>query len=239
MADRNDKRAADALRPLKITPGFMPNADGSCLIETGRTRVLCTATVQRGVPSFLYDSGLGWLTAEYSMLPGSTKQRKSRERLKSDSRSIEIQRLIGRSLRSVFDQTAVPDMTFTIDCDVIQADGGTRTASITGGYIALALAVKKLLRDGRIERSPLRKYLAAVSAGLVDGTPLLDLCYTEDSSAEADMNYVGTEDGEIAEIQISGEKRTVKGDEFVSLIALCRAGVTELITRQREILEDM
>lgn len=233
---RNDKRQPGALRPTKIIPGFMPNAAGSCLMQTGRTRVLVTASVQHGVPPFLQDSGQGWLTAEYAMLPGSTPQRKARERTKSDARSLEIQRMIGRSLRAVMDFTAIPGLTITIDCDVIQADGGTRTASITGGFVALALCVKKLLADKTIARSPLLQYVAAVSAGLVDGEPLLDLCYTEDSSAEADMNFVGTDAGEIAELQISGEQRTVRGDEFVKLIALCQQGVAALIEEQKKII---
>ena len=202
---RNDKRTNDTSRRVNIIPNFMPNAAGSCLIETGRTRVLCTATVSHTVPTFRPDN-MGWLTAEYSMLPGSTVVRKARERLKSDSRSIEIQRLIGRSLRSIVDLSKLPGITITIDCDVIQADGGTRTASITGGFVAFGLAVKKL--------------------------------YTEDSSAEADMNYVGTEDGEIAELQITGEQRTIRGDEFVKLISLCQDGVIQLINEQKKILED-
>ena len=235
---RADKRAADDIRPTRIKTGFMPNAEGSCLIETGRTRVLCTATVQKSLPPFLMsDQSRGWLTAEYSMLPGSTPQRKQRERQKSDSRSIEIQRLICRSLRSVMDFSAIPGITITVDCDVIQADGGTRTASITGGFVALSLAVKKLMKDGVISKSPIKSYIAAVSAGLVGGEPLLDLCYTEDSSAEADMNYVGTENGDICEIQISGEKRAVKGDEFVKLLSLCRDGVEKLINAEKEALQ--
>ena len=234
---RNDKRRSDAIRKTNIIPGFMPNAAGSCLIETGRTRVLCTATVQHGVPAFRPENQ-GWITAEYSMLPGSTVIRKQRERQKSDSRSIEIQRLIGRSLRSIIDLSLIPGLTINIDCDVIQADGGTRTASITGGYVALALAVKKLIKSGTIKQNPLKKHLAAVSAGIVEGEPLLDLCYTEDSNAEADMNYVGTDDGEIAEIQITGEKRTIKGEEFVKLISLCQDGVSALIAEQKKILED-
>ena len=172
------------------------------------------------------------------MLPGSTVVRKARERLKSDSRSIEIQRLIGRSLRSIVDLSKLPGITITIDCDVIQADGGTRTASITGGFVALGLAVKKLLAQGVITENPIKKYLAAISAGIVNGEPMLDLCYTEDSSAEADMNYVGTEDGEIAELQITGEQRTIRGDEFVKLISLCQDGVIRLINEQKKILED-
>ena len=234
---RNDKRTNDTSRRVNIIPNFMPNAAGSCLIETGRTRVLCTATVSHTVPTFRPDN-MGWLTAEYSMLPGSTVVRKARERLKSDSRSIEIQRLIGRSLRSIVDLSKLPGITITIDCDVIQADGGTRTASITGGFVALGLAVKKLLTQGVITENPIKKYLAAISAGIVNGEPMIDLCYTEDSSAEADMNYVGTEDGEIAELQITGEQRTIRGDEFVKLISLCQDGVIRLINEQKKILED-
>ncbi len=234
---RNDKRTNDTSRRVNIIPNFMPNAAGSCLIETGRTRVLCTATVTHTIPTFRPDN-MGWLTAEYSMLPGSTVIRKARERLKSDSRSIEIQRLIGRSLRSIVDLSKLPGITITIDCDVIQADGGTRTASITGGFVALGLAVKKLLAQGTITENPIKKYLAAISAGIVNGEPMLDLCYTEDSSAEADMNYVGTEDGEIAELQITGEQRTIRGDEFVKLISLCQDGVIRLINEQKKILED-
>ena len=234
---RNDKRTNDTSRRVNIIPNLMPNAAGSCLIETGRTRVLCTATVSHTVPTFRPDN-MGWLTAEYSMLPGSTVVRKARERLKSDSRSIEIQRLIGRSLRSIVDLSKLPGITITIDCDVIQADGGTRTASITGGFVAFGLAVKKLLTQGVITENPIKKYLAAISAGIVNGEPMLDLCYTEDSSAEADMNYVGTEDGEIAELQITGEQRTIRGDEFVKLISLCQDGVIQLINEQKKILED-
>ena len=234
---RNDKRTNDTSRRVNIIPNFMPNAAGSCLIETGRTRVLCTATVTHTIPTFRPDN-MGWLTAEYSMLPGSTVIRKARERLKSDSRSIEIQRLIGRSLRSIVDLSKLPGITITIDCDAIQADGGTRTASITGGFVALGLAVKKLLAQGTITENPIKKYLAAISAGIVNGEPMLDLCYTEDSSAEADMNYVGTEDGEIAELQITGEQRTIRGDEFVKLISLCQDGVIRLINEQKKILED-
>ncbi len=236
---RNDKRKLNDLRNIKVTPNFMPNSEGSCLIEFGRTRVLCTATVQRSVPPFLNDQGKGWLTAEYSMLPGSTPSRKQRERLKSDARSIEIGRLIGRSLRACVDFAALGEMTISIDCDVIQADGGTRTASITGGYIALALAVKKLMAQGTVKKQPLKCHIAAVSAGIVGDVAMLDLCYTEDSAAEADMNYVGTEDGDIAEIQVSGEKRTITGEEFIKLVALCRDGVKTLVQIQKNTLEEV
>ncbi len=233
---RNDKRKSYQMREINIIKDFMPNAQGSCLIEFGRTRVLCTATVQNQAPTYVPE-GTGWLTAEYSMLPGSTGTRKVRERMKYDGRSIEIGRLIGRSLRSVMDFTAIPGLTITIDCDVIQADGGTRTASISGGFVALYLAVEKLIEKGQIERSPIKKYIAAVSAGMVGGTPLLDLCYTEDSSAEADMNYVGDEDGNISEIQVSGEKRTITGKEFTDLLMLCRQGVDRIIAKQKSVLE--
>ncbi len=235
---RNDKRKLQDMRNVTVTPNFMPNSEGSCLIEFGRTRVLCTATVQKNVPPFLHDQGRGWLTAEYSMLPGSTPSRKQRERLKSDARSVEIGRLIGRSLRACVDFATLGEMTITVDCDVIQADGGTRTASITGGYIALALAIKKLMANGAVKKNPLKCQIAAVSAGIVGDMPMLDLCYTEDSSADADMNYVGTDTGEIAEIQVSGEARTITGDEFVKLVALCREGVQKLVEIQKQILEE-
>ena len=233
---RIDQRKADELRPVRVTKDFMPNAGGSCLIEWGNTRLLVTANYSESVPPFLKDSGRGWLTAEYAMLPGSTLTRKPRERGKSDSRSVEIQRLIGRSLRSVMDFEASSGLTIQIDCDVIQADGGTRTCAITGGYLALCLLARKLLSEGKIERNPVKAPLAAVSAGIVDGAFLLDLCYAEDSTAEADMNFVGSEDGSIAEIQICGEKRTIRPEEFSALLALCQKGVGELIALQKEVL---
>lgn len=233
---RIDGRENGALRRFRVIPDFMPNSPGSCLVEWGNTRVLVTANVEERVPPFLAGQGKGWLTAEYAMLPGSTLGRKQRERQKSDSRSIEIQRLIGRSLRSVVDFEALGERMVTIDCDVIQADGGTRTASITGGFIAFGLLVKKLMAEGKLEKNPIREYLAAVSAGIVGGEAHLDLCYVEDSSAEADMNFVGTESGGISEIQISGEKRAVSDEEFVALLALCKKGVAELVQKQKEVL---
>lgn len=229
-------RNFDQLRNISITPDFMPNAAGSCLIEWGDTRVLCSATVQESVSPFLEGKGQGWLTAEYAMLPGSTLTRKKRERGKSDSRSIEIQRLIGRSLRSILDFTAIDRLTITIDCDVIQADGGTRTASITGGFVALCLCVKKLLAQEKISKNPIKQALAAVSAGIVADKPLLDLCYKEDSSAQADMNFVGTEDGGISEIQICGEKRPISDEEFAALLQLCKQGVSQLIAIQKKVI---
>ena len=234
---RIDKRNEDQLRPVRIVKDFMPNACGSCLIEFGHTRVLVSASVTEEVPPFIDELEGGWLTAEYSMLPGSTPVRKARERGKSDSRSIEIQRLIGRSLRSMLDFTAMPGITVHIDCDVIEADGGTRTASITGGFIALNLCVRALLAQGRISRSPILGQVAAVSAGLVEGQALLDLCYSEDSRAEADMNFVGTVDGRIIEIQVCGEKRAIKSEEFDTLLGLCKRGVRRLTKIQMDVLE--
>lgn len=236
---RVDGREKDELRSLRITPHFMPNSGGSCLIEWGNTRVLVTANVENKVPPFLAGKGSGWLTAEYAMLPGSTLGRKPRERQKSDSRSIEIQRLIGRSLRSVLDFEALGERMITVDCDVIQADGGTRTASITGGFIALGLLVRRLMNEGIIDKNPIREYLAAVSAGIVDGEPLLDLCYQEDSRAEADMNFVGTEGSCISEIQICGEKRAITDVEFANLLVACKTGVKQLIQKQKEVLENL
>lgn len=233
---RIDGRNADEIRNINILQDFMPNSGGSCLIECGNTRILVTANVSYSVPPFLEGKNQGWLTAEYAMLPGSTGTRKNRERSKADSRGIEIQRLIGRSLRSIMDFSAMPEMTFTIDADVIQADGGTRTASITGAYVALHLLVRKLLAEGKLKKSPIKKGIAAVSAGIVAGEPLLDLCYAEDSKAEADMNFVGTEDGGICEVQISGEKRDVRKAEFETLLQLCTEGVAQLITIQKEAL---
>jgi len=233
---RIDKRNEDQIRRVRIVKDFMPNACGSCLIEFGRTRVLVSASVTDDVPPFIDEMESGWLTAEYSMLPGSTPVRKARERGRSDSRSIEIQRLVGRSLRAMVDFTAMPGITIHIDCDVIEADGGTRTASITGGYVALNLCVRALLAEGRISRSPLLGQVAAVSAGIVNGQALLDLCYTEDSSAEADMNFVGSEDGRIIEIQVCGEKRAISADEFDTLLGLCKKGVQQLVQIQKSIL---
>ena len=233
---RVDAREPGALRPVRVTPHFMPNSGGSCLMEWGNTRVLVTANVESRVPSFLAGQGKGWLTAEYAMLPGSTLGRKQRERQRADSRSIEIQRLIGRSLRSVMDFEALGEHTVTVDCDVIQADGGTRTASITGGFIALGLLIKRMMAAGQIAQNPIREHLAAVSAGIVGGEPLLDLCYAEDSSAEADMNFVGTESGGISEIQIAGEKRAVTDAEFANLLVLCKMGIRRLIEIQKEVL---
>lgn len=235
---RVDHREWDEIRPVQMEIGIVENAKGSCIISCGKTKVLATASVTQSVPPFLVDTGKGWLTAEYSMLPGSTIQRKNRERNKSDSRSIEIQRLIGRTLRSVVDFEKMPGITIHIDCDVINADGGTRTASITGGFVALCLCVDRLMQEGLLKESPITGYLAAISGGIVKDELLLDLCYVEDSSAAADMNMVATQEGDIAEVGITGEKRTVKDTEFQQLMQLCKKGIGELIELQKQALGD-
>ena len=205
-----NERASSELRELKIFPGFTEMAAGSALVCAGKTRVLCTASVQEGVPPFLRDTGRGWLTAEYAMLPGSTPQRKARDGVKKDGRGVEIGRLIGRSLRAACDLTRLGERTIYIDCDVLQADGGTRTAAVTGGFVALCLAVQKLLNEGQIADSPVARQVAAVSVGIVKGVPTLDLDYALDSRAEADVNVVMTrQHGEMAyaEVQGTGEGR--------------------------------
>ena len=235
---RSDNRNFDEKRELKITRNYTMHADGSVLIETGNTKVICTAFVENRVPPFLRGEGTGWITAEYSMLPGSTKTRKQRDinRLKLDGRSAEIQRLIGRSLRSVADLSLIGERTVYIDCDVIQADGGTRVASITGAFVALYDAMKKLVDGGIIERMPLTSFVAAISVGVVENEPVLDLCYEEDSNAIADMNVVMNEYGEFIEMGVTGEKRPVREDELNELIRLAKKGISELIEAQKEAL---
>jgi len=235
---RIDGRRPHELRPVVITPGFIRSADGSVLIEVGDTRVICTATVEDDVPQFLRDSGRGWVTAEYGMLPGSSATRIPREatRGRVGGRTHEIQRLIGRSLRGVIDLSALGERTIWIDCDVIQADGGTRTASITGSYIALALATRRLRERGLISAEPLRNSVAAVSAGVVAGELLLDLCYAEDSKAEVDMNLVMTGDGQYVEVQGTGEAHSFSPEQFTGLTALASKGIARLSEIQRDIL---
>ena len=240
---RTKKRAFDALRPVNIIPHFTDMAAGSVLIECGRTCVICTASVEEGVPPFLKGKGQGWLTAEYGMLPGSTDRRKAREYGKRDGRSVEISRLIGRALRCCCDLTRLGERTVYLDCDVIQADGGTRTASITGAYVALCLAVDKLIKKGQLVDSPVTCQLAAVSCGVVDDTPLLDLEYVEDSRAQVDMNLVMTRDvrtGETqyVEIQGTGEGRPLKKDELNTLLQLGEKGISELMAFQLEALDE-
>jgi ribonuclease PH len=235
---RNDGRTPDALRPVKMTTGYLMTAEGSVLIEVGNTRVLCAASVDEMVPNFLRNSGRGWVTAEYSMLPRATVERSPREVTKGrpSGRTMEIQRLIGRSLRAVVDMEALGERTLIVDCDVLQADGGTRTASITGGYVALALATQKMLEFGRLKRNPLRDLVAATSVGIVGRTALLDLCYEEDSQAEVDVNVVLTGAGEFVELQATGEKSTFREERLAEMIGLAHKGMLELFAAQRAAL---
>ena len=234
---RQDGRALDAMRPIKITPNIAPNASGSVLIAFGDTQVICAATLQKEVPRWMKAQGVegGWMTAEYSMLPYSTLDRKQRDitRGKADGRTIEIQRLIGRSLRAVADLKKLPGMTLWIDCDVLQADGGTRTASITGAYIAAEMAINKALAAGELTESPFAENVAAISAGIVDGTPMLDLSYVEDRDASVDANIVMTGSGQFVELQSSGEEATFSRAELDQLIALAEKGVNKLTAVQQ------
>ncbi len=233
---RADGRKADEPRKLKITRNYLKTAEGSVLIEFGDTRVLCTATVENSVPSFLKGKGTGWVTAEYAMLPRSSQQRISRERSKVGGRTQEIQRLIGRSLRSIMDMKALGERTVLIDCDVIQADGGTRTASITGAYIALVDGLRRARKQGMLATIPVTDYLAAISVGLVGGKPMLDLCYTEDSAAEVDMNLVMTGKGGLVEVQGTAEGGPFSKNELNKLIALGEKGIKALVRKQQDLL---
>lgn len=226
-----------ALRPIQFEPNFLSHAEGSVYVTCGATRVVCTASVEEKVPPFLRGGGSGWLTAEYAMLPRATQSRTPRERAQLSGRTQEIQRLIGRSLRAVVDAEALGERTILVDCDVIQADGGTRTASITGGYIALALAVKSLLNFKVLQRNALRHAVAATSVGIVRGEAMLDLAYDEDSQAEVDMNVVMTAAGEFVELQATGEKATFNDARLAEMVALARAGIDSLFAAQREILD--
>ena len=227
---RSGDRSPADLRPTTIEPGFVPTATGSALIACGGTRVICTASVQESVPRWLANQGRGWLTSEYGMLPASTGERKARDVSKGrpDGRTVEIQRLIGRSLRGVVDFKALGERTIYIDCDVLTADGGTRCASITGGFVALALAVARLQEEGKLAGSPLTGTVAAVSCGVVDGTALLDLDYAEDSSAEVDANVVMTGDGGLIEVQATAERTPLSRAHLDELLALAEHGITGL-----------
>lgn len=227
-------RAADQLRPVEIITKVQRFAEGSALIKVGNTEVLCSASVESGVPPWLRGRGSGWLTAEYALLPRSTSTRNRRERSGAGGRTQEIQRLIGRSLRMALDLSLLGERTITVDCDVLQADGGTRTAAITGGWVALALAVEGLLGSSAIEATPLRRQVAAVSAGIVEGVALLDLEYSEDSAADADCNLVQDEQGAIIDIQSTAERRTFDRAQLDQLLALGEAGIRELMRLQRE-----
>lgn len=236
---RDKKRAFDALRTVKIKPDYLDFADGSAYIEMGKTKVIAAATIEEKVPSFLKNSGSGWITAEYAMLPRSTEKRTIRERIqgKMSGRTQEIQRLIGRSLRSVTELGVLGERTIVLDCDVIQADGGTRTASITAGCVALALTLKKMMEEGIIDQMPLKNLAGAVSVGMVEGEMLLDLDYDEDSNAEIDMNVVETDTSQIIEVQVTAEKKPFSREELIALLDLADKGIKEIILAQKEILK--
>jgi ribonuclease PH len=233
---RRDGRRPAELRPVKLTPGFLPPAEGSVLIEMGATRVVCTATVQEGVPPFLRGQGRGWVTAEYAMLPRSSPERIERERRGPGGRTHEIQRLVGRSLRAVIDMTALGETSILVDCDVLQADGGTRTASITGGYVALVLALERLRAAGTLRKLPLTGTVAAVSVGIVEGKVVLDLDYSEDSRAEVDMNVVMTGAGRYVEVQGTAEGAPFTAGQLTRLLAAASDGVRALTALQRDAL---
>ena len=232
---RIDGRTPEMARPITIETNFVRTAAGSCLIATGNTRVICTASVEEGVPPFLRGKNQGWVTAEYAMLPASTGQRKKRDGIKKDGRSVEIQRLIGRSLRQAIDLTKLGERTITLDCDVLEADGGTRTASITGAMVALTLAIDKLVSEGKLLQSPIIHQVAAVSVGVVDNVPCCDLCYVEDSSAQVDMNLVMNEAGEFIEIQGTGEGRSFSRAELNALLSLGKTGLRTLMDKQKAV----
>jgi len=233
---RIDNRAGDQIRNTRITPNISPYAEGSALIEGGGTKVICTASVEERVPPFLRNKGTGWVTAEYAMLPRATQTRTNREILRPSGRTQEIQRLIGRSLRAVVDMSVLGERQIVIDCDVIQADGGTRCASITGAYVALALACRKLVARGIVKTSPIISEVAAVSVGIIEGVPLLDLKYEEDSIADVDMNVVCTGAGRFIEIQGTAERVPFTREQMNEMLALAETGINELFTIQRNAL---
>jgi ribonuclease PH len=237
---RIDGRAADQLRPVEIIPNVNKFAEGSALIKCGDTHVLCCASIEERTPPHVAE-GEGWVTAEYSMLPRANRERSRRDvsKLKLSPRSAEIQRLVGRALRACVDMKALGERTVTIDCDVLQGDGGTRTASVTGGFVALALALRKLVQDGVLEKLPLTGYVAAVSAGIVENQLLLDLCYEEDSHAMVDLNCVMNDRGELIELQGTGEGRAFTVEEQRELVALCQKGIVQLQALQKEIVGEL
>ena len=236
---RPSGREAGDIRPVRFTPDFTRHAEGSVLTEFGETRVLCTATIEDRVPVWMRGKGSGWVTGEYGMLPRATHTRSAREaaRGKQSGRTMEISRLIGRSLRAVTDLDALGERTITLDCDVLQADGGTRTASISGAYLALAIAVERLLKSRKFKRNPLHGQVAAVSVGIFQGLPVLDLDYAEDSEAETDMNVVMNDAGDYIEVQGTAEGHAFSQDEMNAMLALARKGITELLDSQQEALE--
>jgi ribonuclease PH len=241
MIYRSDNRAPDQLRPVNIIPEFISTAEGSVLIEVGNTRVICTASIEETVPKFMQGNGKGWITGEYGMLPRATLTRTTRDATKGrpSGRSQEIQRLIGRSLRAITDLARLGERTIWIDCDVIQADGGTRTASITGAFVALGLALQKLVEAGTLTSVPLRDFVAATSVGMVDGEILLDLCYEEDSRAEVDLNFVLTGAGRIVEVQATAEQHPFDDQQLRKMMDLARKGIETLVSKQRTVLPQM
>ena len=236
---RSDNRAPDQMRPVNIIPDFIPTAEGSALIEVGNTRVICTASIEETVPAFAKGSGKGWITAEYSMLPRSTLTRTPREasRGRQSGRTHEIQRLIGRALRAVVDLKRLGERTILLDCDVIQADGGTRTASITGAFVALGLAMEKLVEAGTLTAAPIRDFVAAISVGIVEGSILLDLCYEEDSNAEVDLNCVMTGGHKIVEVQATAEQHPFDEAQLTQMMELAAGGIESLIAKQQSVLK--
>jgi ribonuclease PH len=238
MIYRSDNRTAEQIRPVNIVPDFISTAEGSALIEMGNTRVICTASVEEAVPAFLRNSGKGWISGEYGMLPRATLTRTARESAKGrpSGRTQEIQRLIGRSLRAVADLKRLGERTIWLDCDVIQADGGTRTAAITGAFVALGLALQRLIEAGTLTSAPIKDFVAAISVGMVDGEALLDLNYEEDSRADVDMNFVMTAGNKIVELQATAERQVFDDAQLAQMMALARQGIQTLIARQRALL---
>jgi ribonuclease PH len=241
MKPRIDGRAPHELRPVVITPNYTKHAEGSVLIEVGDTRVLCTASIQDKVPPFLYRSGKGWITAEYGMLPRATTERTDREAAKGKQggRTMEIQRLIGRSLRAAVNAEMLGERTIWLDCDVLQADGGTRTASITGSMVALTLALGRLYVDGNLPNWPINSFVAAISVGMIGGAACLDLNYEEDSKAGVDMNVVATDRGRFVELQGTAEGATFSEEEMTAMVALAKDGIAQLIAKQKEVLSSL
>ena len=241
MVFRSDNRTPEQMRPVNIIPDFISTAEGSALVEVGNTRVICTASIEESVPGFLKGAGKGWITAEYSMLPRSTLTRTPREasRGRQSGRTHEIQRLIGRALRAAVDLQQLGERTITLDCDVIQADGGTRTASITGAFVALGLAMEKLVEAGTLSAAPIRDFVAAVSVGIVEGAILLDLCYEEDSRADVDLNFVMTGGHKIVEVQATAEQHPFEEAQLKKMIDLAGRGIESLISKQRSILHKL
>ena len=241
MIFRSDNRSPDQMRPVNIVSDFISTAEGSCLIELGNTRVICTATIEDSVPQFLRNSGKGWVTAEYAMLPRATLTRTPREvnKGRAGGRTHEIQRLIGRSLRAVTDMEKLGERTILLDCDVIQADGGTRTASITGAFIAMGLAMRRMVEAGSMSVAPIRDYVAATSIGIVDGEIMLDLAYEEDSRADVDMNIVATGSKKLIEVQATAERRPFDDAQLAKMMALARQGIEALVAKQQAVLSGL